>query len=429
MKMYLDQTELYQRACQLMPGGVSSPVRAYKAVGGNPPYLVSGSGSRVKDLEGNHYIDLVSAYGPLILGHGHPRVVKTVQEAASRALGFGAPHPDEVDLAQTIVESHPAMDWVRFVTSGTEAVMSALRLARAFTGRDKVLKFEGCYHGHHDSLLVKAGSGLATFGTPTSGGVPRAMAELTAVLPLDDEAALEGFFEAHGGELAAAIIEPVPANNGLLPQRPEYLELLQRLCHDHGALFMLDEVITGFRLGWGGATELYGLNPDLVTLGKVIGGGLPVGAYGGRKELMELMAPLGPVYQAGTLSGNPLALAAGKSTLQVLSHQPDAHGHLESAGASLADHLREGLDAASRSGYVVQLGSLVWLYFKETAPRAAHLIDGDTMKHFGKFHRGALASGVMLPPSGYEVWFPSLAHTPEVINELGHKLAAVLKEA
>ena len=404
-------------------------MRAYKAVGGSPPYLVSGSGSRVKDLEGKHYIDLVSAYGPLILGHGHPRVVKAVQEAASRGLGFGAPHTDEVVLAEKIIEKHTGMEWVRFVTSGTEAVMSALRLARGFTGRDKVLKFEGCYHGHHDSLLVKAGSGLVTFGTPTSGGVPKGMAELTAVLPLDDEGALEEFFEAHGSELAAAIIEPVPANNGLLIQRPEYLRLLQKLCHDNGALFMLDEVISGFRLGWGGATELYGLKPDLVTLGKVIGGGLPVGAYGGRKELMELMAPLGPVYQAGTLSGNPLALAAGKTTLGILSHHSNAYDSLEAAGASLADHLRDGLEGAGKAGCVVQLGSLVWLYFKETAPRAAHLIDGDTMSLFGKFHKEALQRGVMLPPSGYEVWFPSLAHTHEIINEVGAKLSAALKEA
>ncbi len=423
-----NQTELYQRACQLMPGGVSSPVRAYKAVGGSPPYLTSGSGSRVKDLEGNHYIDLVSAYGPLILGHGHPRVVKAVQDAASRALGFGAPHTDEVALAEKVIESHPGMEWMRFVTSGTEAVMSALRLARGFTGRDKVLKFEGCYHGHHDSLLVKAGSGLATFGTPTSGGVPKGMAELTAVLPLDDDGALEEFFAAHGSELAAAIIEPVPANNGLLLQRPEYLKLLQKLCNENGALFMLDEVISGFRLGWGGATELYGLKPDLVTLAKVVGGGLPVGAYGGRRELMELMAPLGSVYQAGTLSGNPLALAAGKTTLQVLANHTDAYGHLETAGATLADHLREGLEVAGKTGSVIQLGSLVWLYFNETTPRAAHLIDGD-MSTFGRFHKGALQRGVMLPPSGYEVWFPSLAHTSEVITELGHKLAATLKEA
>ncbi len=319
---------IFDRAKRVIPGGVSSPVRAFRSVRGDPKVFERGKGAWFSDVEERQFLDFVMSWGPLILGHAHARILEAVAEAASRGLSFGAPCEDEMRLAERVCAAYPACEKLRFVSSGTEAVMSALRLARGATHRDRVLKFSGCYHGHSDSMLVAAGSGLATFGKPSSDGVPEEFTKLTSVLPLDDEAKLEAFFAAHGDELAVAIIEPVPANNGLLLQRKDFLEKLATLCKKHGALLHFDEVISGFRLGMGGASELYGITPDLATFGKVIGGGMPVGAFGGRKDLMDLLAPDGPVYQAGTLSGNPVAMALGLATLDA-HEQEDADAQLE----------------------------------------------------------------------------------------------------
>ena len=325
---------LYERACEVLPGGVNSPVRAFRAVGGTPLFFRSGGGARFIDEDGNSYLDYVMSWGPLILGHAHPAVVDAVRAAAGRGTSFGAPCAAEVALAEKVVASYPGCEMVRFVSSGTEATMSAVRLARGVTGRSRVLKFDGCYHGHADSLLVKAGSGLATFGTPSSAGVPNVLAELTAVAPLDDDEALDATFAALGGELAAVIIEPVPANAGLLLQRREFLAGLAERTRRAGALLIFDEVISGFRLGPGGAAAQLGITPDLATFGKVIGGGLPVAAYGGRRDLMRHLSPLGAVYQAGTLSGNPLAMAAGLATLETLERE-DGWARLDLMGNAL----------------------------------------------------------------------------------------------
>ncbi|HET9331904.1 MAG TPA: glutamate-1-semialdehyde 2,1-aminomutase, partial [Steroidobacteraceae bacterium] len=303
--------ELYERACRVIPGGVSSPVRAFRAVGGTPLFIARAAGAQVFDADGRSYLDFVGSWGPLIAGHAHPAVVAAVTEALSRGTTYGAPCAGEVELAERIVASYPAIEQLRFVSSGTEAVMSAIRVARAATGRDLIVKFAGCYHGHADHLLVAAGSGLATFGRPSSAGVPEAFTSCTRVLPLDDEAAAEALFAREGARIAALIIEPLPANHGLLPQRHEFLAALRRLTRAHGALLIFDEVISGFRVGRGGAAELTGIAPDMATFGKVIGGGMPVGAFGGARAVMEHLAPLGDTYQAGTLSGNPVAMASG----------------------------------------------------------------------------------------------------------------------
>lgn len=410
--------EWYARAQRVMPGGVSSPVRAFRSVGGTPRVIQSAQGAHLTDADGRRYVDLQMAFGPLVLGHAHPVVVDAVERAARGGLAYGAPNPDEVRLAEEVVRLHPAMDWVRFVNSGTEAVMSATRLARAATGRSLVLKFDGGYHGHADAFLSKAGSGLATFGIAASAGVPPATVADTATLPLDDEEALERFFREHGGKLAAAIVEGVPANNGLLPQTSSWHRALRRLTREHGALLIVDEVITGFRLAWGGATELLGLEPDIVTLGKILGGGMPVGAYGGRRDLMQLVAPLGPMYQAGTLSGNPVAMAAGLATLEALAQQPAAHAGLDAAARGFAEVL---LERAARLGFplsVPRLGSLLWILPQEGfAPRDASPMAKESVDRFARLHRALLAEGVFLPPSAYEVAFLSTAHTPGVLDE------------
>ncbi|MHB8606268.1 MAG: glutamate-1-semialdehyde 2,1-aminomutase [Thermoplasmatota archaeon] len=405
--------DLFERASRVMPGGVSSPVRAFKSVGGEPRFLVRGDGAHVWDNEKRQYIDFQMAFGPLILGHAETSVVHAIEDAARLGTAFGAPHPFEVELAEKIVRAHPAAQWVRFVNSGTEATMSALRVARAATRRSLVVKFEGCYHGHADAFLVKAGSGLATLGLSSSAGVPAGVVADTAVLPLDDDAALEAFFAARGHEVAAVILELVPANNGLLVQRAEWVKRVERLAHAAGALLIADEVITGFRLGWGGASERYGVKPDLVTFGKIIGGGLPVGAYGGRADLKALVAPEGPVYQAGTLAGNPPALAAGLATFKVLENEVAPFPELAMRTTKLARGLADLARDRKFPATVVADASMLWILPQEgEPPRRPDQVSADAVKRFAALHRELLARGIYWPPSAYEVGFLSLAHGP-----------------
>jgi glutamate-1-semialdehyde 2,1-aminomutase len=418
---------LFARAIQLMPGGVNSPVRAFRAVGGDPVFIASGEGSRLTDVDGRRYIDYVMSWGPLILGHAPPEVVEAVVEAAHRGTSFGACTEREVELAERIRKCFPSVERVRLTSSGTEATMSALRVARAATGRDTILKFEGCYHGHADSLLVKAGSGAATLGLPDSPGVPAALAALTLTVPYNDVQALESAFDAHPRRLAAVIVEPVAGNMGcVLPERG-FLERLRALTAEHGTVLIFDEVMTGFRLAPGGAQELYGIRPDLTTLGKVIGGGLPVGAYGGKAELMELVAPSGPVYQAGTLSGNPLAVAAGMKTLEMI-RRPGFYERLDALTAKLVS----GLSAAARqAGVPVTLNRIgsMWTLFFTTEPVAnyASAKKSDTAR-FGRFFRGLLERGVYLPPSQFETAFVSAAHSEADVEETIQAAAQVFRQ-
>jgi glutamate-1-semialdehyde 2,1-aminomutase len=398
-------------ARQYMPGGVNSPVRAFKAVGGEPIVMATGKGSHIWDADGNEYIDYVASWGPLILGHAHPAVVESLQRTAECGTTFGATTELEVELARMVCDAVPSVEQVRFVNSGTEATMSAIRLARAFTGRDKVLKFEGGYHGHSDGLLAKAGSGVATLGLPDSAGVPASFAAETLLAPFNDRAAIERIFDEHGAGIAALIVEPVPANMGLVPPQPGFLQFLRDITTRAGTVLIFDEVITGFRLAYGGAQLYYGVVPDLTCLGKVIGGGLPVGAYGGRAEIMSMVAPVGPVYQAGTLAGNPMAMAAGIVTLRILS-DPGVYRGLDELGARLATLLREAASAAEVEGVTVtQLGSMMTVFFTAEAPHdyaSAKLADTE---RYGRFFRSMLDAGVYLPPAQFEAMFVSLAHT------------------
>jgi len=421
--------ELYERACRVIPGGVSSPVRAFRAVGGTPLFIARASGAQVFDADGRAYLDFVGSWGPLIAGHAHPAVIGAVTEALTRGTTYGAPCAAEVELAERVVASYPALEQVRFVSSGTEAVMSAIRVARAFTGRDLIVKFAGCYHGHADHLLVAAGSGLATFGRPSSAGVPAAFTACTRVLPLDDEASAAQLFEREGAGIAAVIIEPVPANHGLLPQRREFLSALRTLTREHGALLIFDEVISGFRLARGGAAELLGITPDLATFGKVIGGGMPVGAFGGTRRIMARLAPDGDTYQAGTLSGNPVAMTAGLATLDLLARE-SGWQRLEARGVELERLLQPVLAGAPFPVHLVRLGSLFWLSFHEAgAPRTAATLTGREIARYAAFFHGMLDRGVYLPPSAYEACFLSLAHTTTDLTRfaaaLGSALAAI----
>ncbi len=419
---------LLDRARRALPGGVNSPVRAFLSVGGEPPFVARGAGCRTWDSEGREYLDFVGSWGPLILGHAHPEVLDAVVRTARDGLTFGATCALEVELAEAVLARFPFAQQVRFTSSGTEAVMSAVRLARGATGRPRIVKFDGCYHGHADGLLVKAGSGLATFGTPSSAGVPEAVAALTDVLPLDDEAAARTLFEARGREIACVIIEPLPANAGLLVQRPEFLRALRELCTRHGALLIFDEVISGFRVAPGGMTQLTGITPDLVTVGKIVGGGMPVGAYLGPAALMEKVAPLGPVYQAGTLSGNPVAMAAGLATLRVLS-RPCTYERLDALGARLGDGWRAALQRAGRAGEVARVGSVLWACLQDGPPaRRYDAIRPEGAKAYASFHRECLRRGVWLAPSYYEVAFVGTAHDEAAIDRalgvFGEALAA-----
>lgn len=417
--------ELFARAQRILPGGVSSPVRAFRAVGGTPLFFEKAEGAHFVDADGARYLDFVHSWGPLILGHAHPEVVAAVQKAATRGLTYGAPHLAEVELAERVARCYPGVERVRFTSSGTEATMSALRLARGVTGRDRIVKFAGCYHGHSDGLLVAAGSGAITLGQPSSAGVPSAVASLTSVLPLDDEAALDALFEKHGREIAAVIVEPIPANNGLLLQRPEWLAHLREITRTHGALLIFDEVISGFRVALGGAAELYGIEPDLVTFGKILGGGMPVGAFAGPARSFEKLAPLGPVYQAGTLSGNPVAMAAGLATLEVLQRDR-VHARLELLGAQLEAGVRAQLARLRDPFAIVRQGSLFWFTCGSTAaPRRDDAIPSDAAAIYRRIHAECLARGVYLAPSAYEVGFVSAAHTEADVD----RAVAVFGEA
>lgn len=413
---------LFAEAQGLLPGGVSSPVRAFRSVGGDPIFFARGEGAEVWDEDGNRYVDCCCSWGPLALGHAHPAVVEAVCEAARKGTSFGTPTAEELALARLVRELQPLAERVRFVSSGTEAVMSAVRLARGATGRDLLLKFDGCYHGHADYLLVKAGSGLATAGQADSAGVPEAIAGTTAVLPLGDLDALRAFFRERGAEVAAAIVEPVPANCGLLLQEPAFLEALRAETRAAGALLIFDEVISGFRLGPRGAAGRYGIEPDLLTFGKVIGGGLPVGAYAGRAELMEQVAPSGPVYQAGTLSGNPVAMAAGRAALEAL--RDGGWERLAERGERLAALLEPVL--APHPVSLVREGSIFWLAFQEPAPRAWHQVDRAGAERYRVLHRALLERGVYLAPSAYEVGFLSTAHTDEHLEAIAAALVDAL---
>ncbi|ACX52363.1 glutamate-1-semialdehyde-2,1-aminomutase [Ammonifex degensii KC4] len=403
---------LFTEAQKYLPGGVNSPVRAFKAVGGTPPFIVGGEGARIYDADGNSYLDYVCSWGPLILGHAHPAVVEAVASQAKRGMSFGAPCPLEVELARRLVEALPGVEMVRLVNSGTEATMSAIRLARAYTRRFKILKFEGCYHGHADSFLIKAGSGALTLGVPTSPGVPPGTAADTLVARFNDLKMVREIFKEQGEEIAAVILEPIAGNMGVVPPQPGFLEGLRELCNTYGTLLIFDEVITGFRVAYGGAQTLYGVIPDLTCLGKIIGGGLPVGAFGGRKEIMEMVAPVGPVYQAGTLSGNPLAMAAGIATLEVL-RQEETYPYLEKLGKMLEDGLREALEEAGVPGRINRVGSMLTLFFTpEEVKDYASAVKSDTSL-FANFFHAMLEEGVYLPPSQFEAWFISLAHKEE----------------
>ncbi len=408
---------LHARASRVIPGGVNSPVRAFTSVGGEPPYLVRGKGSHVWDADGNEYIDYVGSWGPLILGHAFPSVVKAVEEINRDGASFGACTPIEAELAEAVIEAFPSIEKIRFVSSGTEATMSAIRLARAYTNRKYIIKFEGCYHGHADSLLVKAGSGVATLGIPGSAGVLEEQAQFTLALPFNHQQAVEEAFGRFDGQIACVIVEPVVGNMGCVPPRKGYLEFLRSITSKDGAVLIFDEVMTGFRVAFGGVQELHKITPDLTTLGKIIGGGLPVGAYGGRAEIMDMIAPLGPVYQAGTLSGNPLAMAAGLATVRELKNRPDIYQQLERRTSALVG---EVLVAAKKKGIPLtanRVGSMFTWFFQ---PDKVH--DWDTAaksdtQAFAKFHSAMLERGIYLPPSQYEAIFMSAAHTDGDLQE------------
>lgn len=413
---------IFSRAQSVLPGGVNSPVRAFRAVGGTPPVIGSASGAFVEDVDGNRYLDFVGSWGPLVLGHAHPEVISAVHDAVDRGMTYGAPCSAEVELAERVVAAYPGLELMRCVSSGTEAVMSAIRVARGATGRDIIVKFSGCYHGHADHLLVAAGSGLVTFGQPSSAGVPEAFASLTRVLPLDDDQKLEALFASEGDRIAAVIIEPLPANNGLLVQRREFLNRLRELTERHGALLVFDEVISGFRVARGGCAELYGITPDLATFGKIIGGGMPVGAFGGRRDIMKNLAPEGSVYQAGTLSGNPVAMAAGVATLKVLERE-QGWTRLEKLGGRLEELLTLVLERAPVPARLVRQGSLFWMSLQDgEAPRSAEAIEGGAANIYAELFNNLLDSGVYLAPSAYEVGFVSLAHSEEDLELFADRL-------
>jgi glutamate-1-semialdehyde 2,1-aminomutase len=408
--------ELFAEALRYLPGGVNSPVRAFRGVGGTPFFAQRAYGSRVEDIDGNAYIDYVCTWGPSILGHAHPAVITAIKEAADRGTSFGIPNPLEVELARKICDWVPSVQKVRMTNSGTEATMTAIRLARGFTKRDKIIKFEGCYHGHVDSLLVKAGSGALTLGQPDSAGIPAALAALTIALPFNDVAALQLVFEQNKGEIAAVIVEPIPANAGLILPAPGFHETLRELCNANGTLLIFDEVMTGFRLARGGAQELLGVRPDLSCFGKVIGGGLPVGAIGGRENIMDYLAPIGPVYQAGTLSGNPLAMAAGLAQLRVLEEE-DVFAKLEKLGAQLEAETRSTLKATGLDYVFYRVGSMFCLFFTASSVRNLDEAKTSDLKHFARFFHALLAAGIYIAPSQFETGFISSAHTEQDIEQ------------
>jgi glutamate-1-semialdehyde 2,1-aminomutase len=417
--------KLFAEARKVIPGGVDSPVRAWKAVGGDPVFIQRGRGAQVIDADGRSYVDLVGSWGPLLLGHAHPGVVQAIADRAKAGTSFGAPTAGEIELARLLIDAVPSLEQVRLVSSGTEATMSALRLARAATGRDAILKFNGCYHGHVDALLVRAGSGALTLGVPDSPGVPAALAALTLTAEFNDLDGVQKLLRARGAEIAAVIVEPVAGNMGVVPPVPGFLETLREETARAGALLVFDEVITGFRVAWGGAQTCYGVTPDLTCLGKAIGGGMPIAAFGGRRELMEQLAPVGPVYQAGTLSGNPVSVTAGLATLHAVRDTRAAYDRLEQLGAMLEDALQAAIGAARLTACVNRVGSMLTLFFGVDAVRNhADAVRADTAR-FARFFQAMLAEGVYLPPSQFEAMFLSLAHTEAHVD----RIAAAARKA
>ncbi len=419
--------DLYSRAQQLMPAGVNSPVRAFRAVGGVPFYIASAKGAFLTDVDGNRYIDYVCSWGALILGHSHPSVVRAIREALARGTSYGAPHEGEILLAEEIVQTLPWVEMLRFVNSGTEAVMSAVRLARSATGRPKIVKFEGNYHGHADYLLAKAGSGVATFGLPDSAGVPAEFTQHTLVAPYNHAEAVEKLFNEVGDQIAGVLVEPVAGNMGVVLPAPGFLQFLREITRRHGALLIFDEVMTGFRVGKHGAVGAYGVVPDLVCLGKVIGGGLPVGAYGGRRDLMQMVAPLGPVYQAGTLSGNPLAMSAGLATLREMTD--DRYAELDARVQALQDSLKEITHRLGVPAQVNRAGSMISVFFTECPVTDTQSAMSTDRQLYARLFHALLKRGVFLPPSALEAWFVSTAHTDTVIERTVKAFRAALKEA
>jgi len=417
---------LFEQAQQYIPGGVNSPVRAFRSVNLQPPFIQRAAGARVYDVDGNSYIDYVGSWGPLILGHAHPQVVTAVQQAAADGCSFGAPTEREVRLAQLIVEAFPAMDMVRMVNSGTEATMTAIRLARGYTGRDMILKFAGCYHGHADSLLVKAGSGAMTYGVPDSPGVPADLARHTLTAPYNNLTAVRQMLEQHAGQVACVILEPAAGNMGLVPPEPDFLAGLRQVTREHGTLLIFDEVITGFRVAYGGMQTLYNIEPDLTALGKIVGGGLPVGAYGGKRDIMERMSPLGPVYQAGTLSGNPLAMAAGIATLEIL-RATSPYQVLAERTTYLVEETRKAAQQAGVPVYITSLGSMFTMFFHPGPVRNYDEASTCDVPTFRRYFAAMLQAGIYLAPSQFETGFLSIAHTDDDIATTLRAGAAALQ--
>ncbi len=419
--------KLFAKAQKYIPGGVNSPVRSFRAVGGTPPFIARGSGSHIWDADGNEYIDYLGSWGPLVLGHAHPAVVDALIKAAEAGTSFGAPVAQEVDLARFICASMPSIDMIRLVNSGTEACMSAIRLARAHTGRDKIIKFAGCYHGHADGLLVKAGSGAMTHGVPTSAGVPESYASETLVADYNDLSSVEEAFAAFPEDIAAIIVEPVAGNMGVVPPAPGFLEGLRRITQEHGALLIFDEVITGFRLEAGGAQARFGITPDLTTLGKIIGGGLPVGAYGGRTDIMEMVAPLGPMYQAGTLSGNPLAVSAEVATLAELQ-KPGVYQHIDGLAQKLASGLSDVFRRYEVPGTINRVGSMFTGFFHPGPVESLAQVEKSDVEGHKKFFHAMLDRGIYMAPSQFEAGFISLAHTQPEVDQTVAAAEAALKD-
>ena len=420
--------ELFQRALALMPGGVNSPVRAFKSVGGEPFFTARADGAYLWDVEGKRYIDYVGSWGPMIAGHNHPHVRQAVARAIADGLSFGTPCPAEVTMAEAIARLVPSMQMLRMVNSGTEATMSAIRVARGFTGRDKIVKFEGCYHGHGDSFLVKAGSGALTFGVPTSPGVPKALADLTLTLPYNDLDAAQELFASSGDEIAGVIVEPVAGNMNCIPPRPGYLQALRELCTRHGAVLIFDEVMTGFRVALGGAQERYGITPDMSTFGKIIGGGMPVGAYGGRRDIMEKVAPSGPIYQAGTLSGNPVAMAAGLAMLELIQ-APGFYEDLERKATLLVDGLRAVAIEAGVPFSTNRVGAMFGLFFTDAKVETYTQATACDVAAFNRFFHAMLDRGVYLAPSAFEAGFLSATHSEQDIADTLDAARAAFKES
>ncbi|MCH6579994.1 MAG: glutamate-1-semialdehyde 2,1-aminomutase [Nitrospinae bacterium] len=419
---------LFQTAQQYIPGGVNSPVRAFKAVGGNPLFIVKGKGARITDADGNEFIDYVASWGPLIFGHAHPQIVEAVSQQAQLGTSFGAPTELEIELAQKVAEAVPSIETVRLVSSGTEATLSALRLARGFTGRDKIVKFEGCYHGHGDSLLVKAGSGVLSLGLPDCPGIVNDLAKKTLTLPYNDINAVEELFSSLGKEIACLIVEPIAGNMGVVPPQPGFLEVLRKVTAKSGALLIFDEVITGFRVAFGGAQKLYGVSPDLTCLGKIIGGGLPVGAYGGKKEIMDHIAPTGAVYQAGTLSGNPLAVTAGIEMLNLLS-QPGVYDDLEKKSERLCHGFKENVKQAGVTATFTRVGSMFSMFFTDQEIVSFESVKTSDTHLFKRYFNAMLEEGIYIAPSQFEAGFMSAVHTDEDIDATLAAQGRALKKA